>query len=262
MALRAGQIVFAVIAVLALTAAGRAAARRLGQDRVIGEIVVGLLVAPTILLLAGPELPRRLLPAGMISGLKVVAEVGLVLFLVGVTHKLDIGLGGVRRRAVGWVALGAFVPALCLGAGLGGWLVHSADPAVRGGAPAPAFVVFMAVAMAITAVPVLARILLDRGMADSAVGRVSLAAAILADSVGWLILSIAVSLNVSRAGRRLVPLYFGVTGFLVFASVPSVVSWGLVALVLALGIVGKVGGATSAPGWPARTGGIRCGSAP
>ena len=63
---------------------------------------------------------------------------GLVLYLVGVTHKLELGAAGLERRALGWVALGGFLPALCLGAALGGWLLR-AGPGTRGTAPAPAF---------------------------------------------------------------------------------------------------------------------------
>jgi Kef-type K+ transport system membrane component KefB len=332
LALGAGQVIAAAAVVLALTMAGGAVAGWLRQDRVIGEIAVGLLVAPAVLWLAGPDLLHRMLPAGALAALKLVAEAGLVLYLVGVTHKLELGAAGLERRVLGWVALGGFLPALCLGAALGGWLLN-AGPGTRGTAPAPAFLVFVAVAMAITAVPVLARIIGDRGLSDTRAGQLALAAAIIADSVGWLLLSVALSLNadspagvvrsfvvlvgagvlalvlrralrapavralaarsrpvtvvvvgtvalavsfateqlgltaiigavlvgfaippgdreswpaavaaVSRVGRRLVPLYFGVTGFLVFTSVPGIESWWLAVLVLGLGIVGKVGG--------------------
>jgi len=67
--------------VLALTVAGGAVAGWLRQDRVIGEIAVGLLVAPAVLWLVGPDVLHRMLPVGALAALKLVAEAGLVLYL-------------------------------------------------------------------------------------------------------------------------------------------------------------------------------------
>jgi Kef-type K+ transport system membrane component KefB len=79
-------------------------------------------------------------------------------------------------------------------------LVWINDHAVRGSAPAPAFVLMVAVTMAITAVPVLARILTDRGMTGTLSGRLSMTASIAMDTGGWLLLAVAIGL---RSGNLL-----------------------------------------------------------
>ncbi|WP_064745199.1 cation:proton antiporter [Pseudonocardia acaciae] len=189
------DVVAAAVVVLAVARVGGALARRLGSDRVVGEIVAGFGLALAIAWLAAPLVSGTVLPEGVMAGLRFVAEAGLAWYLVGITHELRFGLRGPDRSGVGWVAVGSLVPPLCLGAVLGAWPLTQAGPAIRGAAPAPAFVLFVAVALAITAVPVLARVIGDRGMSHTRAGRVALAAAIVNDSAGWLVLSVAVSLN-------------------------------------------------------------------
>jgi hypothetical protein len=54
--------------------------------------------------LVGPDVLHRMLPVGALAALKLVAEAGLVPYLVGVAHKLELGAAGLQRRALGWVA--------------------------------------------------------------------------------------------------------------------------------------------------------------
>ncbi|MDI5961600.1 cation:proton antiporter [Streptomyces sp. SL13] len=318
---------------LAAAAGGGALARGLRQDAVIGEILAGLLVGPVVLWLAGPGFLHGTVPSHVLLGLKWLGEVGLTLFLVGVAHEMRFDRSGPQRRAVGWLTAGSFVPPLLLGGLYGEWLLHHGPANARGSAPGLAFVLFVAVATSITAVPVLARLLSDRRMSHSPVGRQALAAAIFQDSAGWLVLSIALGVNsgsvagfvqdmlvlvggvavafalrwllkverlaawgvrnttvtavviaviavvvaftvqqfgltsifggalvglavprgerspwtrpveaVSGVGRRMVPLFFVVSGITVFASSTSAVSWPLVLALLLLGVLGKAGG--------------------
>ncbi|MFC8917298.1 cation:proton antiporter [Streptomyces sp. NPDC057116] len=193
--LRVTHAVTALAVVLLLAAAGRSAARRLRQPEVIGEITVGLLAGPAVIALFGTTALDALLPGPVFDLLKLFGEIGLVLFLVGLAHKLRIGPDRPPRRTVTWVAAGSLVPPLLTGLLLTGWVILTAGPAVRGGAPLPAFVLMVAVAMSITAVPVLSRILADRGMGESAAGRLALTSAIAIDAVGWLMLTVAISLG-------------------------------------------------------------------
>lgn len=189
------HVLVALAACGVLAWGGRHAARRLGQPLVVGEIVAGMLGGPVLAVVLGVATFRLLMPAAVLSALKFVTEIGLVLFLVGLAHKLRTGPTGGYGRTVGWVAFGGFVPSAAGGVVLAGWILLTGGGAVRGHSPTPAFVVFLAVAMATSAVPVLARILADRGMADTSVGRLAVAAAVVMDTVGWLLLSIAVGLN-------------------------------------------------------------------
>ncbi|MGP3971943.1 cation:proton antiporter domain-containing protein [Streptomyces sp. 6N223] len=200
---RAGHAAAALAVVLLIAAAGRAAARGLRQPEVIGEITAGLLAGPAVIALIGRDGFDALLPRPVFDILRFVATAGLILFLVGLAHHLATGEGRPARRATAWVTAGALVPPLLSGVLLAGWILAGDDAAARGGAPLPAFLLMTAVAMSITAVPVMARILADRGMTSSAPGRLALNAAIAIDSVGWLLLTIAISLGAGDAAGTL-----------------------------------------------------------
>ncbi|MDG5801154.1 cation:proton antiporter [Streptomyces ossamyceticus] len=187
---------------VALAAVGRRAARAARQPEVIGEIVAGLLVGPALVRLLGAQTFGTLLPGDIRDGLHLVAEAGLVLFMVGLAHELRLGSVRPSARATGWVVAGSFLPTMALGALLAGWLVNG-DPAVRGDAPLPAFVLTLAVCLSITAVPVLARILTDRAITDTDPGRTALTSAIVIDAIAWLTLAVAVGLRTGRLGTLL-----------------------------------------------------------
>ncbi|MEV0693892.1 cation:proton antiporter [Streptomyces sp. NPDC050388] len=185
-----GAAVLAVV--LLLAAAGRRAARRLRQPEVVGEVTMGLVAAPLVLALAGRPALDTLLPPSLVTHLSLLGQAALVLFLVGATHRLG---PGVRPRSMSWVVAGSLVPPLCCGAALVGVVALTGDRAARGDAPLPAFLLMAGVAMSITAVPVLSRILADRGMTGAPAGRVALASAVAIDSVGWVMLSVALALR-------------------------------------------------------------------
>ncbi|MFF1478046.1 cation:proton antiporter [Streptomyces sp. NPDC058301] len=187
---------------VALAAMGRRAARAAHQPEVIGEIVAGLLVGPALVRLLGEQALDTLLPGEVRDGLHLVAEAGLVLFMVGLAHELRLGSVRPSARATGWVTAGSFLPTMALGALLAGWLIADA-PEARGDAPLPAFVLTLAVCLSITAVPVLARILTDRAMTDTEPGRTALASAIVIDAIAWLSLAVAVGLRTGRLGTFL-----------------------------------------------------------
>lgn len=197
--LRHGVHLAALLAVVLLLArAGRAAARRLRQPEVIGETVVGLAAGPAVLHLLGQDVFDTVLPGTQLEALKWISKIGLVLFLVGLAHELRAG-SGVAGRSTLWVAAGSLVPPLFAGTLLTGYVLLADDPAVRGTAPFPSFLLMVAVTMSITAVPVLARILADRGLSTTPTGRLALAAAVVIDSVGWLLCMVAIGLAAGSA---------------------------------------------------------------
>ncbi|MGW3011260.1 cation:proton antiporter [Streptomyces sp. NPDC001219] len=189
------HVTVALAVILLIAMVGRRIARMLRQPEVIGEIVVGLLSGPAVIALLGRDVFDTVLPHSVFDLLKLVSQAGLVLFLVGLAHKLGAHRDGPPRRGAAWVAAGSLVPPLLTGVLLAGLVLLTDDTAARGSAPLPAFVLMVAVSMSITAVPVMARILADRGMSQSAAGRAALAAAIVIDAVGWLLLTLAVSLG-------------------------------------------------------------------
>ncbi|MBT2454405.1 cation:proton antiporter [Streptomyces sp. ISL-86] len=193
--------VLGILAVILLLAwAGRAAARLLRQPEVIGEITAGLLAGPVALHLLGQGAFDAVLPGPVLDTLKLISKAALALFLVGLAHKLHAGPAAPPRRTTAWVAAGSLVPPLLSGLLLAGLVLVTDDTAARGDAPTASFVLMVAVAMSITAVPVMARILTDRGMSESSAGRVALGAAITVDGVGWLLCMLAISLGEGSLG--------------------------------------------------------------
>ncbi|WP_328314307.1 cation:proton antiporter [Streptomyces sp. NBC_00442] len=192
--LLAAHVVAALGAFLAFGFLGRVLARRIGQPGVVGEIAFGMLLGPAVLGLAGPGAQAVLLPADVLGPLRDLGHAGLVLFLVGVAHELRLDASRIRDRAVGWTALGTFVPSLAAGAAFGACLVRYGGPSLRGTAPTAAFVLLLATAMAVSAVPVLARVLADRGLTATRAGRLSLTSAALVDAVAWLLLAVVVGI--------------------------------------------------------------------
>ncbi|QFZ21742.1 cation:proton antiporter [Saccharothrix syringae] len=193
---RTGHVLAVLAAVLLAALLGRRAARAARQPEVVGEILAGILVVPAVLLVAGADGLATVLPADVAGPLRTAGQVGLVLFLVGVAHELRHGGTAVLgARAVGWVTAGSFVPALLCGLLMAAWVLWVADDGVRGDAPAPALVLMVAIALSVTAVPVLARVLEDRGLTDSPAGRLAMAAAVVTDSAAWVLLVVAVGVS-------------------------------------------------------------------
>ncbi|RSN26317.1 sodium:proton antiporter [Streptomyces sp. WAC 05977] len=156
---------------------------RAGQPAVLGEITCGLVVG--LALQAGPGLP-----GGVDTTLDALAQLGLILFLFGVGARLAPSMTAARITAAFVPALGATVVPAALGALLALWLATRHAPA--GAAP---FVLFAAAAMAVTAFPVLARILAERRMLDDDRGRCALTAAALTDATAWAALAVVASVH-------------------------------------------------------------------
>lgn len=170
----------ALITVVALLV-GRLA-RLLGQPPVLGEIVAGILMGPTLL---HGAVARDLFPTGVRPSLGALSDVGLVVFMFVVGLEFDHE----RVRGCGRVATSIASGAMLLPFGLGSLL--ALDLAAREHpAHRLAFVLFLGVALSITAFPVLARILADRGMTASLLGAIALSAAAICDLAAWMMLAV------------------------------------------------------------------------
>ncbi len=187
-------------------------AKRIGQPPVLGEIVAGIMLGPTIW---GTTITAKLFPATLIPPLTALADLGLVLFMFVVGYEVDLGLVKGRGRTAAGVAVGSIAVPLVLGAGLGVWFAH------RYHVPDPVtFVLFFGTAMSITAFPVLARILTDRGLHRTRVGGLALAAASLDDVLAWALLAVVIAVAGAGSGQGqfrllLAPVYAAVMIWLV-----------------------------------------------
>ncbi|SDY05123.1 Kef-type K+ transport system, membrane component KefB [Amycolatopsis xylanica] len=176
-------ILLAALAVLlGLARVFGAVAAKLGQPAVVGEIACGLVIGA-----AGWRVPSH-----VGATLDALAQFGLILFLFGAGAGLAPSVRSVKAALV--PALGATVLPFALGAALALWLAQRHAPAGHA-----VFVLFVAAAMAVTAFPVLARILAERGMLGDADGRRALSAAAITDALAWTVLAfVAGSLRGSR----------------------------------------------------------------
>jgi Kef-type K+ transport system membrane component KefB len=175
-----------VVAMLAARWAGTLLTR-LGQPRVIGEILAGIVLGPTVLGALAPDLQAEIFPADILPALGIVANLGLIffMFLVG----LEVNVAGMRRtfgRAAAISNVSVVLPLL-----LGVLVALPLYPALAPDKPFLAFALFMGVAMSITAFPVLARILEERGMLDRPLGALVMACAAFDDVTAWCLIALA-----------------------------------------------------------------------
>ncbi len=193
-----------IVVVLAAARLFGAISRKIGQPVVIGEIVAGIALGPTLL---GQVLGHRLFPATMLPSLTTIADIGLVLYMFVVGMELDQELVQGKFRVAAGVATGATALPLVLGCGLAFWL---APRYATGGTLA--FVMFFAVSVSATAFPVLARILTDKSLERTLLGGLSLASAAVIDVGSYALLAVVVAIA-SVAGHdswrlAFVPVYF------------------------------------------------------
>jgi len=167
--------------------------KRFGQATVIGELLAGIVLGPTILGRFAPSLNALIFPADptvnhLIEGLSWIGIILLLLY-TGLETDLDI-LRGMGRRALGVSLFGIVVP-WAAGFAFGRML-----PASYLVAPGERliFSLFMAVAMSISAVPVIAKILIDLDLMRRDIGMLILASGLLDDTIGWLMLSMVAGL--------------------------------------------------------------------
>jgi Kef-type K+ transport system membrane component KefB len=181
------------------------AAKRLGQPPVLGEIIAGILLGPTLF---HGKITATLFPITLRPPLSALANLGVVMFMFAVGYLLDLRLIRGRERVAASVSVSSIILPLSLGVGLGAWLasrhhVHHVLP----------FALFVGTAMSVTAFPVLARILTDRNMHRTRIGSIALASAATDDVLAWSLLAVVVA--IAGAGSQqfrllLVPVYAGV----------------------------------------------------
>jgi Kef-type K+ transport system membrane component KefB len=196
------NVLIADIAVILIASALLGAlAQWCGQPRVVGQIIAGILLGPTLLGHFPGHLTARLFPHSVLPTLNGLAQVAVVLFMFVVGYELDLRRLQGRRRAVPMIALSALI--IPMGLGIGATLAFHSE-FVGLGEPhhlRPSFVLFMAVALSITALPVLAAIVRERGIAGTTAGTTATAAAGLMDVAAWLALAAALVSATSKHGR-------------------------------------------------------------
>jgi Kef-type K+ transport system membrane component KefB len=189
-----------LLALAAVVFTGRVLGRllvALGQPPVLGEVVGGILLGPSLL---GHEWSALVLPPEVAPHLGMIAQLGVVLymFLVG----LELNPGVIRGRAHATVAIShaSIVVPFVLGAALALWLYPRLAPP---GVPFTSFALFLGVALSITAFPVLARILSDQRLSRTELGVLALTCAAIGDVTAWCLLAFVAGVVQSQVGGAL-----------------------------------------------------------
>lgn len=169
--------------------------QRIGQPRVIGEVVAGILLGPSFLGRVSPDAMGFVLPLSVAPFLGLIAQLGVILYMFLVGLELNAELLRSKAHATVAISHASIVAPFLLGAGLALWLHGRLAPS---GVPFTSFALFMGVAMAITAFPVLARILTDRGIERTELGVVALSCAAADDVTAWCLLAFVVGVAQSE----------------------------------------------------------------
>lgn len=189
------------LALISLLAFGAGTvAQRLRQPPVVGEVLLGVLLGPTFLtgIVADTLFPKDIRPF-----LAALANIGVALFMFSVGAELNASLLRGRRIVAGSVAAGSIALPFGLGALLALYLFTGHPTGNRTG-----FVLFMGAAMSVTAFPVLARIIVDRGLNQTWLGNVALACAAIDDVLAWSLLAVVVAISAAGVGSQWLLLLF------------------------------------------------------
>ena len=173
--------------------------RYFGQPPVIGEMAAGIVLGPIVLGAWAPGVHAALFPAASLPSLSALATLGLMLFMfiVGAELRAVDGPRAQVKAATAVGVLGIGLP-LLLGLAISPWLYPTLAPA---GVDFWSFALFLATAMSVTAFPVLARILKDRGLTRTRSGQLALSAAVIDDGFVWIFLAVVLTLTGGSAGH-------------------------------------------------------------
>jgi Kef-type K+ transport system membrane component KefB len=184
---------------------------KLDQPRVVGEMVAGILLGPSLLGWLAPNLSSSLFPPDSLGHLNSLSQVGLLIFMFLVGLELDLGHLRELGRAAVMTSQVSIIAPFILGSTFAVYLYpRLSDPSVS----FTGFALFMGAAMSVTAFPVLARILTERNMLRTRVGSVAIACAAVDDVTAWCILAAIVV--IVRASTLELPVWLTVSGLAVF----------------------------------------------
>jgi Kef-type K+ transport system membrane component KefB len=185
------SLLFEIPVVVVVTVACGWLARRLGQSRVVGEIAGGILLGPSVFGRLAPAAANTLFPQSSMASFEILSTVGLILFLFLIGTEVNIEHLYRQRATAAMSSLLSIVVPFAMGAVLAHSLRIRFAPQGIGKAP---FVLFLGIAMSITAFPVLARILEERGIQGTPLGTTAILCAAVDDVAAWLLLAVALAL--------------------------------------------------------------------
>ncbi|GAA1395550.1 hypothetical protein GCM10009639_30850 [Kitasatospora putterlickiae] len=210
-----GEVLAGLAVILAVAFVFARLAKLIRQPVVMGEIIAGVALGPSLLGLLPGDPVNTLFPADARPILQALSQLGLVMFMFGIGYELDFARLRGHGRRVTSVSLGSMALPLALGTGLAVLLFPWYDESQLGtdGVLAPAL--FLGAAMSITAFPVLSRIIAEYGMQRSRVGSMALACAAVQDFLAWCVLAVVVAVATASGAWPLARLVLESALFLV-----------------------------------------------
>jgi Kef-type K+ transport system membrane component KefB/nucleotide-binding universal stress UspA family protein len=188
--------------------------RQIQQPQVVGEMVAGILLGPSVLGWLAPHVSAFIFPAASLRFLNTLSQLGLLLFMFIIGLELDPKLLKGRGHAAVLISHVSIILPFMLGTFIALYLypLLSSKPISF-----TAFALFMGASMSITAFPVLARILSEKDLIKTRIGTVTIACAAIDDVTAWSILALVVA--VVRAGSNKIPFWMTISGAVVFVIV-------------------------------------------
>src|SRR5215510_1802611 len=180
-----------IIVILTMAGLFRRLFRRIHQPLVMGEMVAGIVLGPSVLGLIYPPALALLFPASSLETLRQLSQIGVVLFMFIVGMELNVRYIREKGSAAVMISHASIVVPFLLGTALSLFLYRELAPP---GTSFNAFALFIGVAMSITAFPVLARILEDRGLTQTTLGSIAITCAAVDDVTAWCILALVIAL--------------------------------------------------------------------
>lgn len=168
------------------------AAKKIGQPQVVGEMIAGVLLGPSLLGWMMPQIHTSLFPQASHTILFAVAQVGVALYMFLVGTEFDTSLIRTRIKSAFSVSLAGMITPFALGAAVAYLFGHGFDLFAPDVARWEAML-FMGAAMCITAFPMLARIIYERGLSGTSLGTLALAAGSIDDVSAWCVLAIVLA---------------------------------------------------------------------
>ncbi len=175
---------------------GSVVAVRVGQSAAVGEIIIGILLGPSLFGLLAPEMFNYVFRSSAGETMQVLSQIGLILLMFQIGLEFDFGhLTEKRnRRTTLWVAAAGMAAPFGIGLAFGWWSAPFLSP----GANPLATALFVATAFSITALPILGRILMEFNLTQHPLGVIAVGAAAINDVVGWLLLALVSALALAQ----------------------------------------------------------------
>ena len=182
-------------------------AKKFGQPLAVGEIAGGLLLGPSVLGAISPDSQAWLFPKETQQSLQLLAKIGLIFLLFQVGMEFNYRLLADRKRAVLWVSVMGVLASVLAGIAIGPWLHQNFGKDI----PQVGFQMFICVALSISALPIMGRILFEMKLERTAIGALGISSAALVDIANWIMLAVATALVKSQFnGSRVVAQLIGV----------------------------------------------------